>query len=132
MILLFFAQVKRSPFLFSFFFISYSFLGFEPSLPTTPGVLNHIGECAEGNTGQCGECEGDCDEDADCMGDMVCFHREYGEIIPGCTGDSMYDIEAKDYCTYCIFFFHFTSIHFVMALQGRSYRLIISLFSCFI
>ena len=104
MIVLFFAQVKRFPFLFSSFFDSYSFLGFEPSLPTTPGVLNHIGECMEGNTGQCRECEGDCDEDADCMGGLVCFQREDGESIPGCTGGSMYDIEGKDYCAYCIFF----------------------------
>jgi len=71
---------------------------FEPSNSSMPDEVNYIGECRQGLTGRCGECEGDCDYDADCSEGLVCFQREDGETIPGCTGGSKYDIEAKDYC----------------------------------
>jgi Trypsin len=29
-------------------------------------------------------CQGDCDNDDDCQGDMVCFQRESSEWVPGC------------------------------------------------
>ncbi len=80
-----------------------------------PGEVNYIGECRQGLTGRCGECEGDCDYDADCSEGLVCFQREDGETIPGCTGGSKYDIEAKDYCAYATMtcFIQSTSFHFV-------------------
>ena len=35
----------------------------------------------------CEECEGDCDEDADCKGNLICFHRDKGDPTPpGCRG----------------------------------------------
>ena len=33
-----------------------------------------------------GECEGDCDNDGDCAGDLVCFQRNGLESVPGCAG----------------------------------------------
>ena len=34
------------------------------------------------------QCEGDCDKDSDCSGDLVCFHRNKREFldVPGCLG----------------------------------------------
>ena len=31
-------------------------------------------------------CEGDCDKDSQCAGDLVCFQRDANEEVPGCTG----------------------------------------------
>jgi len=48
-----------------------------------------------------GECEGDCDDDNDCAGDLKCFQRSGTEAVPGCaSGDSIYgqDKSGKDYC----------------------------------
>jgi len=42
-----------------------------------------------------GECEGDCDADADCTGDLLCLQRSGTEPIPGCMGVGK---SAKDYC----------------------------------
>ena len=33
-----------------------------------------------------GECEGDCDSDTDCAGDLLCFQRGGQEDVPGCIG----------------------------------------------
>ena len=85
-----------------FFVFKNSLLGFEPILQDTTGELNYIGECRDGLTGRCDECQGDCDEDADCMAGLVCFQRENGESIPGCAGGSVFDVKDKDYCTYLI------------------------------
>ena len=40
-------------------------------------------------------CQGDCDDDADCSGDMICFQRNGNEIVPGCVGTPQ---NARDYC----------------------------------
>jgi len=32
------------------------------------------------------QCEGDCDKDSMCEGDLICFNRDEGEPVPGCTG----------------------------------------------
>jgi len=44
-------------------------------------------------------CEGDCDYDYECIGSLVCYHREYDpgfpHPIPGCSG---YGFKAYDYC----------------------------------
>ena len=42
-----------------------------------------------------GECEGDCDYDSDCQGELVCFHNDEHDIPPGCTGNVTW---AYDYC----------------------------------
>ncbi|KAL7537594.1 hypothetical protein ACHAWF_005837 [Thalassiosira exigua] len=42
------------------------------------------------------ECEGDCDDDSECQGSLVCFQRSWGEPVPGCSGDDR--IRKTDYC----------------------------------
>ena len=37
-------------------------------------------------TNQCTLCEGDCDNDEDCEGDLICFQREPYDPVPGCQG----------------------------------------------
>ncbi|KAL3936908.1 MAG: hypothetical protein SGBAC_007877 [Bacillariaceae sp.] len=44
-----------------------------------------------------GRCEGDCDVDEDCEGDMVCFQRDDCMYVPGCTG-GYDDYSFTDYC----------------------------------
>ena len=41
------------------------------------------------------ECEGDCDEDEDCLGDLVCQQRNNVEEVLGCLGKGE---RRKDYC----------------------------------
>ena len=45
------------------------------------------------------KCEGDCDEDSDCEGDLICFHRDKNEFksVPGCSGADN-DGSRTDYC----------------------------------
>jgi hypothetical protein len=40
-------------------------------------------------------CQGDCDEDDDCEGDLVCFQRDGDKPVPGCSGS---DGSRSDYC----------------------------------
>mmetsp|Transcript_9057 Transcript_9057/g.18200 ORF Transcript_9057/g.18200 Transcript_9057/m.18200 type:complete len:840 (+) Transcript_9057:96-2615(+) len=42
-----------------------------------------------------GECEGDCDNDGDCVGDLKCFQRNGQEEVPGCAGTGN---TGSDYC----------------------------------
>ena len=42
-------------------------------------------------------CEGDCDLDSDCKGDLICFQRDGDESVPGCE-DSPYATYGYDYC----------------------------------
>jgi predicted ThiF/HesA family dinucleotide-utilizing enzyme len=42
-----------------------------------------------------GNCEGDCDNDADCAVGHACFQRGGVETVPGCTG---LGLSGKDYC----------------------------------
>jgi hypothetical protein len=42
-----------------------------------------------------GRCEGDCDYDSDCSGNLQCFHRNGYESVPGCKGQGTY---SMDYC----------------------------------
>ena len=44
-----------------------------------------------------GRCEGDCDTDDDCAGDLVCFQRAWNDAIPGCHTESI-DMTKTDYC----------------------------------
>jgi hypothetical protein len=37
-------------------------------------------------TSPLGECEGDCNTNKDCSGNLICLQRNNGENIPGCTG----------------------------------------------
>ena len=40
-------------------------------------------------------CQGDCDHDNDCDGDLLCFQRDRYETVPGCSGKG---ISGTDYC----------------------------------
>lgn len=42
-------------------------------------------------------CQGDCDNDDECKGDLVCLKRNGGDEVPGCIGGSS-DTTGKDYC----------------------------------
>jgi len=44
-----------------------------------------------------GRCEGDCDTDTDCDGDLICFERDNYDAVPGCSGGSL-DYSQSDYC----------------------------------
>lgn len=43
------------------------------------------------------KCEGDCDSDDDCAGNLVCFQRSGSQSVPGCSGGSSYK-ESHDFC----------------------------------
>lgn len=43
------------------------------------------------------ECEGDCDDDSDCYGDMICFQRDASGYVPSC-GGGLFDSSSTDYC----------------------------------
>ena len=45
-------------------------------------------------------CQGDCDRDADCAGDMVCFDRAGSPHVPGCVDSSGYVPSISDFCYY--------------------------------
>lgn len=42
-----------------------------------------------------GLCQGDCDNDIECFGDLTCFMRTGFQTVPGCSGAGQY---GKDYC----------------------------------
>lgn len=43
------------------------------------------------------KCQGDCDVDADCKGNLICFHRQAYQSIPGCQGGDTNE-RTTDYC----------------------------------
>jgi len=43
------------------------------------------------------ECTGDCDNDNDCAGDLVCYQRDEYEAVPGCIGGEQ-GASKTDYC----------------------------------
>jgi hypothetical protein len=43
------------------------------------------------------KCQGDCDNDGDCAGDLVCFQRRAYQAVPGCSGGTS-DSTVTDYC----------------------------------
>lgn len=73
-----------------------------------PGIVNYVGECGDDYyhgsdpTYLCNECEGDCDDDDDCAGDLVCFKRssiDGFQAVPGCGGEGGdRDVYSKDIC----------------------------------
>ena len=55
--------------------------------------LRNVGGCTAANP--CGKCEGDCNDDNDCRGDLKCFQRDSCVQIPGCYDGSPCDY---DFC----------------------------------
>jgi hypothetical protein len=102
-------------------YCEYGLVCYDPSLSTTPDVVPgcaFTGEGPEIGTNYCvepekgalvlvgdedvpidkfplGLCEGECDNDDDCDGDLKCFQRDDFSPIPGCTGLGS---EGSDYC----------------------------------
>jgi hypothetical protein len=50
-------------------------------------------DCSDANL--CGECEGDCDADTNCRGNLVCFQKDGYLDVPGCDGR---DASRTDFC----------------------------------
>lgn len=50
-----------------------------------------------GTLGPFGLCEGDCDNDNDCLPGLVCYVRDGYDLVPGC--DTMPGVKHVDYCT---------------------------------
>ena len=57
--------------------------------------LNTFGDNPSGNNLPLKECEGDCDKDSDCFGDLKCFQRNEYDKVPGCSGTGT---KGSDYC----------------------------------
>jgi len=51
-------------------------------------------------TGGLNACQGDCDNDDDCSGDLECYHNagKKGVDVPGCTGTPTVTSGGEDYC----------------------------------
>lgn len=63
---------------------------------TTPEtVLTFLGGMPPSDAFPLNMCEGDCDADEDCDGELLCFKRNGDEEIPGCTGSA---VSGEDYC----------------------------------
>ena len=69
-------------------------------MPTSEeGVINYVGECNASRGYLCKLCEGDCDNDSDCEGNLICAQRSGFEAVDGCSGEGgTRDMESKDVC----------------------------------
>ena len=64
--------------------------------PAPPTTVQFVDNSASGcGNALCGQCEGDCDRDTDCQGNLVCFQRTGDESVAGCSGDARF---RWDYC----------------------------------
>jgi hypothetical protein len=52
-----------------------------------------VRHCSSNNP--CGQCEGDCDNDSHCAGNLKCFQKNGAADIPGCTGR---ETSRTDFC----------------------------------
>lgn len=59
------------------------------------GTLQDYGFSGCSRTHPCGACQGDCDFDSHCEGDLICHQRDGFAAVPGCEGDGVGD---ADYC----------------------------------
>ena len=54
-------------------------------------------------TDPCEECFGDCDDDFECAGDMICFETDGVARVPGCNGlRGQWDTSSNVYKDYCV------------------------------
>jgi hypothetical protein len=73
------------------------------------GGLADLGGTGCTPSAPCAVCQGDCDSDNDCTGDLRCFQRSHGEAIPGCVDnggqpaiyDYCYSVACPTACTAC-------------------------------
>eukprot|EP00980_Cylindrotheca_fusiformis_P000752 scaffold175_cov153-Cylindrotheca_fusiformis.AAC.4 len=68
-----------------------------PTPAPTPGPTHHILPLKITQSFPLGRCEGDCDDDDDCEGGLICFQRDENESVPGCSGGGK-DNSRTDYC----------------------------------
>jgi hypothetical protein len=55
-----------------------------------------LGRDACGGASKCSACQGDCDDDSDCEGDLICYQRDGDSPMPpGCTNLAF---GKSDYC----------------------------------
>ncbi|GKY93486.1 hypothetical protein MPSEU_000316100 [Mayamaea pseudoterrestris] len=59
-------------------------------------VLAYMGNNGQGGVFPLEECQADCDFDAECMPGLICFQRNAGDPVPGCSGTE--DVYGYDYC----------------------------------
>ncbi|KAG7349099.1 peptidoglycan-binding domain protein [Nitzschia inconspicua] len=70
-----------------------------PSVSATPTVvlppLHDFGALPPSDKAPMTLCEGDCDDDSDCVPGLVCLKRNAGDDVPGCQGDLS---SASNFC----------------------------------
>lgn len=76
-----------------------------PSPPTSSPALvlsqlQYLGRNVCNISAPCQRCNGDCDSDDDCSGELICFQRSTGDSsqVPGCEVGGLGDITGGDYC----------------------------------
>ena len=75
------------------------------------GEIEYIGNpCTDySDGGKCTQCQGDCDTDSDCEGNLRCAQRKESsgvENVPGCTwGSASNRFDDTDYCEFIMSFF---------------------------
>ena len=69
-----------------------------PTAPVAPGTLSITGDDGDPpDSFPLNICEGDCDTDTDCRGNLVCFQRDSDPApVPGCIGTP--EVDGSDYC----------------------------------
>jgi len=66
-------------------------------IQASSNTLNYRGDNGQpANAFPLGACQGDCDDDSECAGSLVCFQRNDFEDVPGCVGDG---VSGFDYCS---------------------------------
>jgi len=63
-----------------------------PDSTTLTGDSRHF--CSSSRP--CGKCYGDCDDDSECAGELICYNRQNFDPVPGC---SDFGTLGFDYCT---------------------------------
>jgi len=66
--------------------------------PTPPDSTTLTGDSRHfcSSSRPCGKCYGDCDDDSECAGELICYNRQNFDPVPGC---SDFGTLGFDYCT---------------------------------
>lgn len=62
---------------------------------TSLNEFANLGTCNSGSNKKCKECEGSCERNRDCKGDLKCLKRDGDETVPGCFGEPR---TGENYC----------------------------------
>jgi len=65
--------------------------------PEDLNYRNHLTRVGDNPDHSLGKCQGDCDSNDDCAGELICFQRDGFTAIPGCIGTGT---PHFDYCVY--------------------------------